>query len=618
MELKSGYKQTEIGPVPEDWQVSTIGELGEPVNGLTYSPTDVRKYGTLVLRASNIQNGKLSLEDNVYVDMDLPSRVIVQDGDLLICVRNGSKQLIGKCILLDHRVKGSVFGAFMSVVRSDNSNFIYRQFQSDIIQRQIAEVMGATINQLTNKNLKEFLIPFPPDIEEREAIVEALSHADNLIESIEVLIAKKRQIKQGAMDWLLTGKKRVPGFTDKWESKQLDDFGTFLKGAGVTKSQASTGDLPCVRYGEIYTRHNNFVNEFYSWISPDVAMTATRLQFGDILFAGSGETKEDIGKCVAFLHDVEAYAGGDIILFRLNRKADPLFFGYYLNTAFIAQQKANKGQGDAVVHISATSLAAIASKFPQVREQRAIATILFEMDDEIAALTTKLAKTRQIKQGMMQELLTGKIRLVQPASNVLPFAAKEKAVTTSNKGHNSAINEAVVISVLAKNFGSDQWPLGRKRYTKLSYLLHRHAEGGAEGYLKKAAGPYNPSTKYKGAEKIALTNRYVRSHARDNFSGFVAAEKIAEAEGYFSKWYGDNTIGWLEQFRYKKNDELELLATVDMAMVGLRDAGIQVDTASVKQYIHDAPEWTVKLNRPIFSDDNIVEAIEWSKQLFGS
>lgn len=129
------------------------------------------------------------------------------------------------------------------------------------------------------------------------------------------------------------------------------------------------------------------------------------------MFAGSGETKEEIGKCVAFLDDIEAYAGGDIVVLRPTEGCSE-FLGYYLNAPFVVSQKASKGQGDAIVHISSTALGAIDLNLPRVDEQQAIAAILFDLDDEIDALEAKLAKTRQIKQGMMQELLTGRIRLV--------------------------------------------------------------------------------------------------------------------------------------------------------------------------------------------------------------
>ena len=129
MELKVGYKKSEIGQIPHDWDAVPMGEIGQNIIGLTYSPTDVKDYGTLVLRSSNVQDGKLAFDNNVFVDMDLPSRVIVERGDILICVRNGSRQLIGKCALIDERVAGCAFGAFMSIYRSKYAKFVFFQFQ---------------------------------------------------------------------------------------------------------------------------------------------------------------------------------------------------------------------------------------------------------------------------------------------------------------------------------------------------------------------------------------------------------------------------------------------------------------------------------------------------------
>jgi type I restriction enzyme S subunit len=190
--------------------------------------------------------------------------------------------------------------------------------------------------------------------------------------------------------------------------------------------------------------------------------------------------------------------------------------------------------------------------------------------------------------------------------------------TKASKPHSWAFNEAVVISTLAKHFGKEEFPLGRKRYTKLSYLLHRHVERQAEGYLKKAAGPYNPKTKYGGPERIALESGYIREHKSGPYTGFVAGHNITLAEGYFEKWYGPDAIQWLEQFRFKKNDDLELLATVDMAAVELCTIGKNVDVAGVKGVIRGHPEWQAKLDRPVFSDANIARAIQISRQLFES
>jgi type I restriction enzyme S subunit len=166
-----------------------------------------------------------------------------------------------------------------------------------------------------------------------------------------------------------------------------------------------------VRYGEIYTHHHEHIRAFYSWISHDVAATATPIAKGDVLFAGSGETKAEIGKCVAVVNPVEAFAGGDIVIFR-SPNNDPRFLGYALNTPEVNRQKASRGQGDAVVHISSSSLAAITLPMPERAEQTAIATTLSDIDAEISALQARLAKARQLKQGMAQALLTGRIRLV--------------------------------------------------------------------------------------------------------------------------------------------------------------------------------------------------------------
>lgn len=196
-----------------------------------------------------------------------------------------------------------------------------------------------------------------------------------------------------------------------WKETTLGTIGTFSKGRGISKSEAHSGKIPCVRYGEIYTAHNDYVKEYYSHIPDEVATTSRLLRKGELLFAGSGETKKEIGKCVAFIDDCEAYAGGDIIVLTPYNGNDSLFLGYYLNSRKVAEQKASRGQGDAIVHIGASSLAEIEIQLPPLPEQQAIAVALSDMDAYITALEKLIAKKSAIKQGAMQELLTGKRRL---------------------------------------------------------------------------------------------------------------------------------------------------------------------------------------------------------------
>ena len=204
-----GMKQTELGEIPEDWDVVPLGEIGKPVIGLTYKPSDVSDEGTLVLRSSNIQDGALAYENNVFVKHDVPQRVITCEEDLLICVRNGSRSLIGKCALIDLKAAGSAFGAFMSLFKSDESKFVYFQFQSRVIKKQIEDTMGATINQITNKDLNRFCIPFPKNEQERGKITEILSDLELEAQSLVSRLSKTKALKQGMMQELLTGRTRL-------------------------------------------------------------------------------------------------------------------------------------------------------------------------------------------------------------------------------------------------------------------------------------------------------------------------------------------------------------------------------------------------------------------------
>ncbi len=197
---------------------------------------------------------------------------------------------------------------------------------------------------------------------------------------------------------------------EDWEVRTLGEIGAFSKGQGIRKDQSNSGSIPCVRYGELYTLHNEIIREYRSHISPEIAETSRRLRFGDILFAGSGETKAEIGKCAAFLDDVEAFAGGDIVIFSpVNR--DSRLLGYLLNSPVVVQQKASRGQGDAVVHISARALASLVISLPPLPEQRAIAAVLSDVDAALAGLGRLIAKKRDLKQAAMQTLLTGQTRL---------------------------------------------------------------------------------------------------------------------------------------------------------------------------------------------------------------
>lgn len=190
------------------WESKRLGDIGECVIGLTYSPNEVARAGLLVLRSSNIENNRLKFEDNVFVSRSVSDKITTKEGDILICVRNGSRELIGKCAVITGKGVGQTFGAFMSLYRSPFNNYIFHVFQSSIIKKQIEENIGATINQITNKNLNAFTIKFP-SIEEQESIARVLEDMNAEIDALGTKLAKYRKLKQGMMQNLLTGKIRL-------------------------------------------------------------------------------------------------------------------------------------------------------------------------------------------------------------------------------------------------------------------------------------------------------------------------------------------------------------------------------------------------------------------------
>ncbi len=180
----------------------------ELLQGLTYSPANTREHGLLVLRSSNIQNSKLSFNDNVFVNIYVDPIKLVHKGDIIICVRNGSSALIGKCAIAKYDYNAT-WGAFMACIRSDRNEYLFQVFQSDIIQKQIHGNSNATINQITNADFKELKIPLPPTTEEQAAIVNILSDMDAEIDELTEMLNKVRTIKQGMMQELLTGRIRL-------------------------------------------------------------------------------------------------------------------------------------------------------------------------------------------------------------------------------------------------------------------------------------------------------------------------------------------------------------------------------------------------------------------------
>lgn len=623
--LPPGYKQTEVGVIPEDWEVRALGDISDIYRGASPRPIESpiwfdEQSQIGWVRISDVTKSKRRLQETTQRLSELGVRHsrFVPKGSLIMSICAS----VGKPVITDIDV--CIHDGFVVFERQRVlQNFLYHSLKALESGWSKSGQTGSQMN-LNTGIINPTRIPFPPTKAEQEAIAEALSDADALIESLEQLITKKRHIKQGAMQELLTGKKRLPGFSGEWSIISMRKHASIKARIGwqalTTEEYLDSGMYYLVTGtdfigGRVNWSTCHFVDEWRYKQDRNI-----QLKNGDVLLTKDGT----IGKVgyVENLHIPATLNSGVFVIRPLDKAFVELFVFYILVSKVFDEFLSKITAGSTITHLYQKDFVTFEFLAPELNEQTAIAAILSDMDAEIAALEEKLAKTRAIKQGIMHNLLTGKIRLVDPAvvkveQHALSDVERIPAAPRPDKSHNWAFNEAVVIAVLADLFaGKPEFPLGRKRYTKLSYLMHRKAEQEVQGYLKKAAGPYNPKTKYSGPEKIAQENGYIRQHENGNYRGFIAGEKIEQAKAYFIKWYGSEIIAWLEQFRYRSNDDLELLATVDMAMQELLKQGKAVDVDSVRALIASEPEWLPKLERSVFSDSGIAAAISECQAFF--
>ncbi len=439
MELEPGFKLSEAGPIPKDWEAKTIGELAANVRnaivggpfGSDLTAEDYRSHGVPVIRGSNL-HGRYVQGPFVYVSTEKGKALeanLARPGDVVFTQRG----TLGQVALVpfgEHEaylVSQSQMKVSLNAGLACNE-FIVQVFNHPEYKRKvIASAIQTGVPHLNLSILRGYVIP-RPTVEEQKAIARALSDIDTWIVDAESEVSKLASVKAAAMNALLTRTTHLPGFFGEWERVRLGDLGTLRKGRGITRSEVRATGIPVIRYGELYTRFDSHIRQFYSYVSAESAQGALRLQWGDICFAASGETADEIGKCAAVLHDGPCFAGGDIIVLSLHRD-DPTFLGYLLNTPVIAEQKARLGQGDAVVHIHADKLAELELHLPNVSEQQAIATLLSDIDAALATARAVVAKARGVKAAAMDALLSGRVRLPPfgPAAQRTPNATLEFA-----------------------------------------------------------------------------------------------------------------------------------------------------------------------------------------------
>ena len=391
--------------VPNGWRYLKAREVFESISDKSHN-------GELQVLSATQDRGivpRTAMDIDISYDKNsLPTYKRVMPGNFVIHLRSFQGGLAYS------EVEGIISPAYVILrPKGEICDGYYKYlFQSgDYIKRLNVAVYGIRDGkQISYESFGMIRIPVPP-LSEQRRIAEILATQDSVIKQKLKLIDAKKKQKHWLMQNLVTGKARLLGFCDKWERVKLRDVGKWRKGRGISKEEASSGSIPAIRYGELYTVHHEYVKQFYSFISESIAQYSVKLSPGDVLFTCSGETRDEIGKSVTFIDNCIAFAGGDLVILSPNAAYLPKYLGFALNTLPVNKQKARLGQGDSIVHISTESLKKIALDLPPFSEQTAIAEMMVTADREIELLKKELEQQKLFKKYLMQQLLTGKTQV---------------------------------------------------------------------------------------------------------------------------------------------------------------------------------------------------------------
>jgi type I restriction enzyme S subunit len=422
MEVKPDYKQTEVGVIPEEWMVKPLAAIADRIMvGIASAATHAyRAKGVPMFRNQNIKTGYLDDSDLLFIAPEYEvtfKNKRLRGGDLLT-MRTGYPGVTA--IVPPRYDSAQSFTTLITRPRQEEAESAYlcHFINSEIGQRFFTQSqIGGAQKNVNAGTLRHMPVPLPK-LPEQRAIATALSDVDGLLGGLDRLIAKKRDLKQAAMQQLLTGQTRLPGFHGEWEVKRLGDAGKCLRGVSYQ------GDSDLSTYDTIQTkrllRSNNVQNavvvtDEVQFVNAARVSSHQMLKKRDILICMANGSKALVGKAGLFVvSDGYEYTFGAFMgCFRTNSaEANPIFVFYLFQTGRYRAYINNLLAGSSINNLRPSSIESLEFSTPPLPEQTAIAEVLTDMDAELAALEQRREKTRALKQAMMQELLTGRTRLV--------------------------------------------------------------------------------------------------------------------------------------------------------------------------------------------------------------
>jgi len=429
---KSGIEW--IGEIPIDWQVMRLRYRGKSIIGITYKPEQVvsnKEEGILVLRSSNVQNGKLDFNDNVYVDKEINENQLTKEGDILVCARNGSAHLVGKSAYIPKEWENVTFGAFMSIVRTDLDKFLFYYFNSQVFKGQKGLFATSTINQLTSKMLNNLDIPIPPSKSKQTQIATYLdrktTEIDQLIADKKALVDLYKEEKTAIINQAVTrginpdakmkdsGIEWLGDVPEHWEVNRLIGISSFVRGNSSFKKDEllSNGNYVALQYGKTYKVHEvNDSFEFY--VNDEFYKDSQIVNYGDVIIISTSETIEDLGHSAYYNRtDLGLLGGEQFVLKPKKEKIDGKYL-YYSSKVFTKELQ-KFARGIKVLRFNIGNLKTIYTSVPPIEEQTQIVRYI---EQELARIDTKTATVEQYiillteyRTALISEVVTGKIKV---------------------------------------------------------------------------------------------------------------------------------------------------------------------------------------------------------------
>ncbi|HGF7172948.1 TPA: restriction endonuclease subunit S [Enterococcus faecium] len=391
----------------EAWEQRKLDDVVEFYSGLTYSPDNVQEDGTFVLRSSNVKNGEIIDADNVYVSHEVVNSGNVQEGDVIVVVRNGSRDLIGKHAQIKRQMDNTVIGAFMTGVRSETPDFTNAMLDTQQFAVEINKNLGATINQITTGAFKKMQFVVPKDRDEREAIGTFFRSIDDTITLHQRKLDLLKETKKGFLQKMFpkNGAKvpeiRFPGFTEDWEQRKLSEMAGFSKGNGYSKADLVEKGHPVILYGRLYTKYETVIEKVDTFA--ELKEKSVISNGGEVIVPASGETPEDISR--ASVVDVSGVAlGGDLNIIKTKSELDPTFLALTISNGSQQKEMTKRAQGKSVVHLHNSDLKEVNLLYPKLDEQVKIGSFFKKLDVAITLHQRKLDLLKETKKGFLQKM----------------------------------------------------------------------------------------------------------------------------------------------------------------------------------------------------------------------